>query len=111
MGYDYLIVGSGHYEQELKKFTRTLGLESHITFVGYTAHEELSPFYALCDVFVLISRDLLDKPDMEGFGLVFLEANLFGKPVLIILKISIYLRMSEISNLLTIWHLLILHRI
>jgi phosphatidyl-myo-inositol dimannoside synthase len=78
----YLIVGSGPFEHELKKLTQKLGLESHVTFVGYVAHEDVSPYYAMCDVFVMISRDLLDETDMEGFGLVFLEANLFGKPVI-----------------------------
>jgi phosphatidylinositol alpha-1,6-mannosyltransferase len=77
----YIIVGSGVYELELKKLTQTLGLESHIIFVGYIAHEDLSPFYTMCDVFVMTSRDIPGKPQTEGFGLVYLEANLFGKPV------------------------------
>ncbi len=77
----YLIVGSGPYEIELKKLTQSLGLESHITFTGYVAHEDLYPYYAMCDVFAMISRDLPSNPGMEGFGLVYLEANLFGKPV------------------------------
>lgn len=77
----YLIVGSGPYKVELEKLTRELGLESHITYVGYVAHEDVTHYYAMCDAFVLISRDLPDKTDMEGFGLVFLEANLFEKPV------------------------------
>lgn len=78
----YVIVGNGVYDSELKKLTRTLGMQSYITFIGFVAHENMREFYEMCDVFVLTSRDIPGKPQTEGFGLVFLEANLFGKPVI-----------------------------
>lgn len=78
----YLVVGSGVYEGELKKLAQASGVESHITFVGYIAHENMREFYDMCDVFILTSRDIPGKTQTEGFGLVFLEANLFGKPVI-----------------------------
>ncbi len=75
----YVIVGTGPFEHELRQLTRSLDMESHVTFTGFV--EDLPPFYDLSDVFVMISREIPDKSDLEGFGLVFLEANLFGKPV------------------------------
>jgi len=38
--------------------------------------------YALCDVFIMASREQLDLCDLEGFGMVFLEANACGKAVI-----------------------------
>ena len=75
----YVIVGAGPYENELKQLVRSLEMDSHVTFAGFV--EDITPFFDVCDVFVMISREIPDKSDLEGFGLVFLEANLFGKPV------------------------------
>jgi phosphatidylinositol alpha-1,6-mannosyltransferase len=43
---------------------------------------DLASLYAHCTAFVLMSRDRQEDGGVEGFGLVFLEANSFGKPVL-----------------------------
>ena len=45
------------------------------------ADEDLPALYALCDVFVMASRERLEENDVEGFGIVLLEANACGKPV------------------------------
>jgi len=44
--------------------------------------EELPCYYAACDVLVLASRTLVDKGEVEGFGIVYLEAGACGKPVI-----------------------------
>jgi phosphatidylinositol alpha-1,6-mannosyltransferase len=77
----YLIVGQGVHEPTLRALVQELQLTSHVTFAGYAAEEELSTYYALGDVFVMISREIPEKGDIEGFGMVYLEANLLGKPV------------------------------
>ena len=46
----------------------------HIAFLGFLSEEEKLSWYATCNVFALVS-------DIEGFGVVYLEANAFGKPV------------------------------
>jgi phosphatidylinositol alpha-1,6-mannosyltransferase len=46
------------------------------------ADEDLPDVYALSDVFVMPSRERLEEKDVEGFGLVFLEANACAKPVI-----------------------------
>jgi phosphatidylinositol alpha-1,6-mannosyltransferase len=49
-----------------------------VTFIGEVAAELLPQYYAACDVFVLPNR--VEQGDVEGFGIVFLEAAASGKP-------------------------------
>lgn len=77
----YLIVGGGPNEDHLRALTRDLGLTERVTFTGLATDEEVAAYYALGDVFVMISRSIPEKGDVEGFGIVYLEANLMGKPV------------------------------
>jgi phosphatidylinositol alpha-1,6-mannosyltransferase len=44
--------------------------------------DELPSMYGMCDVFVMPSRADLGACDVEGFGIVYLEANACGKPVI-----------------------------
>jgi phosphatidylinositol alpha-1,6-mannosyltransferase len=78
----YLIVGSGPNEARLRSLVVDLGLEQYVTFVGRIEDDELASYYSVCDVFVMISREIPEEGDIEGFGIVYLEANLMGKPVI-----------------------------
>ena len=68
--------GSGPLKDDLVALTQQLGLESHIRFTGYISENELPDYYRMADFFVLPTREL------EGFGLVTLEAMASGVPVL-----------------------------
>ena len=57
-----------------------LKLEEHCTILGEADEETTTNYFKTCDLFVLPCRTLPDG-DTEGFGLVFLEANACGKPV------------------------------
>ena len=76
----YLVVGDGPYRGQLQQRVAELGLGQCVTFTGPVEDNELREHYALCDLFVMPNRDMPDG-DTEGFGLVFLEANACGKPV------------------------------
>ncbi|MEJ2636442.1 MAG: glycosyltransferase family 4 protein [Calditrichia bacterium] len=77
----YLIVGTGPEENELKNLVKEKGLEYNVRFEGYAGWEKLREYYSLCDLFILNSiAD--DTGAKEGFGIVFLEANLMKKPVI-----------------------------
>ena len=78
--FSYLIVGRGPEEDALKDLTRDLNLEDTVNFVGYTPDEDLPNFYDACDVFVMVPVNIAG--DYEGFGIVYLEAGAFGKPVI-----------------------------
>jgi phosphatidylinositol alpha-1,6-mannosyltransferase len=51
-------------------------------FAGQVSADDLPDVYALSDVFAMPSRENLEEGDVEGFGLVFLEANACAKPVI-----------------------------
>jgi len=77
----YLIVGEGLYRSALEALVARHGLGDHVIFAGAVADEELVDHYALGDVFIMANREMPDG-DTEGFGLVFLEANACGLPVI-----------------------------
>ena len=77
----YLIVGIGAEEQNLRELGEGLGLEDKVIFAGFVPDEDVPKYYSASDVFIMPSREIGEK-DIEGFGLVFLEANACGKPVI-----------------------------
>ncbi len=76
----YLIAGKGPEEERLRRLAAEAGVADLVTFVGYVPDEELAGFYDLCDLFIMPNRGEPDG-DIEGFGMVFLEANAAGKAV------------------------------
>ncbi len=76
-----LVVGGGPYAEPLQALAAQLGLAEQVVFAGPVADDELVDHYRLGDVFVMPNRELANG-DTEGFGLVFLEANSCGLPVI-----------------------------
>ena len=77
----YLIVGEGSYRPTLEKLVADHGLDRHVVFAGAVPDYELTEHYSLGDVFIMANREMPDG-ETEGFGLVFLEANACGLPVI-----------------------------
>ena len=75
----YVIVGDGPERKRLEEKARDLNLENKVIFTGRVGDSELPAFYQLSDIFVTVSRQI--GGDVEGFGIVYLEANQYGKPV------------------------------
>jgi phosphatidylinositol alpha-1,6-mannosyltransferase len=75
----YVVVGEGPERERLGALARAGGVEDAVRFVGAVSDEELPLWYSLGDVFVMPSRS--DPPDVEGFGIVFLEAGACERPV------------------------------
>ena len=73
----YLLVGSyGKKEKgRLDNMIRQQGLEGRVIFAGFVADEELAAHFNLADIFIMPS-------EKEGFGIVFIEAMFYGKPVI-----------------------------
>ena len=76
------IGGTGPYLEELKKLVKELAIEKIVTFHGFVPDEELPYFYNANDVFILCTREQEDSTQVEGFGLVFLEAQACGIPAI-----------------------------
>ncbi|MCX7598418.1 MAG: glycosyltransferase family 4 protein [Armatimonadetes bacterium] len=77
----YAVVGDGPERQRLEAIAQGLGLGRRVIFAGAVAEHDLPLWYSACDVFVMPSRDIPGEPP-EGLGLVYLEANAAGKPVI-----------------------------
>jgi phosphatidylinositol alpha-1,6-mannosyltransferase len=79
----YLIVTSDPrgYDSELDAIARAAGVRDRVVFAYHVPTAELPKVYALSDVFVMPSRTNTAACDIEGFGIVYLEANACGKPV------------------------------
>jgi len=71
-----LLGGSGPLKEKLVALVRKLGLENHIRFIGFIPEDDLPDYYRASDLFILPTLEL------EGFGLVTLEALASGVPVL-----------------------------
>jgi phosphatidylinositol alpha-1,6-mannosyltransferase len=76
----YLIVGEGEYRAHLERLVAKRQLAGQVTFAGRVPDRCLLDHYAIADVFVMPHRQL-PSGDTEGFGVVFLEANACGVPV------------------------------
>ena len=82
----YLIVGDGDDRPRLEKLVQDLRLQGHVVFFGEVRDDALlAACYRACDVFILPARTVIDdvNPKGEGFGIVYLEAMTFGKPVIV----------------------------
>jgi phosphatidylinositol alpha-1,6-mannosyltransferase len=77
----YLIVGEGAYRPKLERLVKCHDLAASVVFSGAVMDSELTDHYSLGDVFVMANREMPDG-ETEGFGLVFLEANACGLPVI-----------------------------
>jgi glycosyltransferase involved in cell wall biosynthesis len=78
----YFICGQGPMESELKSLVSQLGIEQRIFFTGYVPDERLASYYAACDLFVMPTFFDTEAKSIEGFGIVYLEAAYFAKPVI-----------------------------
>jgi len=75
----YIIIGTGPYQECLKSLVKRLSLEKNVLFMGKISDDTLSTYYAICDIFIMVSRP---GSRIEGFGLVYAEAGACGKPVI-----------------------------
>jgi phosphatidyl-myo-inositol dimannoside synthase len=75
----HVVIGIGEDERYLKEIAASYGVSDKVTFVGAVAEEELPLWYNLCELFAMPNRNVGN--DTEGFGMVFIEANACGRPV------------------------------
>lgn len=74
---ELFIAGTGSLESELKEKVRKYGISDRVHFLGFLPEKQLKQAYADCDIFVLPSVER-----SEAFGIVQLEAMIYGKPVI-----------------------------
>jgi phosphatidylinositol alpha-1,6-mannosyltransferase len=76
----YLVAGKGHRLPYLKRLVERLDLDDRVKFLGFVPHEDKEAYFALADVYVMVSKVLRDIGSVEGFGITYLQAAAQGRP-------------------------------
>jgi phosphatidylinositol alpha-1,6-mannosyltransferase len=77
-----LLVGGGPYRRKLRRLAVRSGVGDQVVFTGSVPAVELPAHYAAGDVFAMPCRTRNGGLDVEGLGIVFLEASATGLPVI-----------------------------
>ena len=78
----YLVGGNGPYETTLRRKAAQRGVERNVVFAGRIWENERQDFYDALDLFAMPCRHI-GEADVEGFGIVFTEANACGVPTVV----------------------------
>ena len=77
-----VLVGEGPYREHLVKLVQKYSLDDYVTFIGRIQYAELPKYICLGDVFAMPSRSRFRGLEVEGLGIVYLEASACGLPVI-----------------------------
>jgi phosphatidylinositol alpha-1,6-mannosyltransferase len=78
-----LVVGGGPYRKKLSELAGEHGVADSVVITGSLPWSELPGYYAAGDVFAMPCRTRHRGLDVEGLGIVFLEASATGLPVVV----------------------------
>jgi phosphatidyl-myo-inositol dimannoside synthase len=76
-----VIVGGGPYGTSLRRLAHDFGVSDHVVFTDAVPGEDLPAHHAMADVFAMPCRTRGAGLDVEGLGIVYLEASASGVPV------------------------------
>jgi phosphatidyl-myo-inositol dimannoside synthase len=76
-----LMVGEGPYRKDLTKMVEKLKLSQAVTFIGRIQYKDLPRYICAGDIFAMPSRSRLAGLEVEGLGIVYLEASSCALPV------------------------------
>jgi phosphatidylinositol alpha-1,6-mannosyltransferase len=77
-----LLVGGGPHRPAVRRLARELDVADHVVLTGSVPWAELPAHYAAGDVFAMPCRTRNGGLDVEGLGIVYLEASAVGLPVI-----------------------------
>ena len=77
-----LIVGVGPRQKKLELLVKRYQLSDYVRFVGRVTYDKLPEYFRLADLFVMPSRSRFFGLEVEGLGIVYLEASASGIAVL-----------------------------
>jgi phosphatidylinositol alpha-1,6-mannosyltransferase len=78
-----LIIGEGPYRSKLLAKIEKLNLGKSVTVLGRLGYQDLPNYLSLGSVFAMPSRDRLAGLEVEGLGIVYLEASSCSLPVIV----------------------------
>ncbi|MEI9907469.1 MAG: glycosyltransferase family 4 protein [Actinomycetota bacterium] len=77
-----LLIGKGPYREHLQDLVKKNGVQDCVTFIGRLTYDELPAYIGVGDLFVMPSRSRFFGLEVEGLGIVYLEASACGVPVI-----------------------------
>ena len=77
-----LLVGEGSYRKSLERLVDENKVKDHVTFIGRVPNDQLPKYFRCGDIFAMPSRSRLAGLEVEGLGIVYLEASGCGLPVI-----------------------------
>lgn len=77
-----VFVGEGPHRKELDRLVSLHDLHNHVIFIGRINYQDLPQYISMGDVFAMPSRSRLMGLEVEGLGIVYLEASACGLPVI-----------------------------
>ncbi len=80
--FKYYIAGDGDEKEKLEKLVLELELSEEVKFLGRITEEEKNEYFKKATLFLLPSVLDENEGSIEGFGIVYIEANMYGLPVI-----------------------------
>ena len=77
-----LLIGQGPYLEKLQSRARKFGVEAAVTFIGRVQYADLPAYIRAADIFAMPSRSRFFGLEVEGLGIVYLEASACALPVI-----------------------------
>lgn len=77
-----LLIGEGPYREHLQALVKKYALDDHISFIGRIQYADLPQYICLGEIFAMPSRSRFFGLEVEGLGIVYLEASACGLPVI-----------------------------
>lgn len=77
-----LLIGEGPYRQHLQALVRKYALDDHISFIGRIQYADLPQYICIGEIFAMPSRSRFFGLEVEGLGIVYLEASACELPVI-----------------------------
>jgi len=77
-----LLIGQGPYRAHLEKLVTQYSLQANVTFIGRIQYNDLPGYICVGDIFAMPSRSRFAGLEVEGLGIVYLEASACGLPVI-----------------------------
>lgn len=77
-----LLIGEGPYRAHLMDLVKSYNLEDYVTFIGRIQYAALPSYICVGDIFAMPARSRFRGLEVEGLGIVYLEASACGLPVI-----------------------------
>ena len=77
-----LLIGTGPHQKHLEGLVQKFSVQNSVTFIGRIQYADLPRYISVGDIFAMPSRSRLAGLEVEGLGIVYLEASACGLPVI-----------------------------